>query len=119
MLKSFNNWKKLQLPALIRKLHEIVSIQESDIERSLRGTGNYYLAPHMMHYRMDPYFWGGLTSPQKRKRVDEFIKNRRRQKNMVVSSDERLMILCSATGGRKPGEPRRKKPRKTYTPSNE
>ena len=116
MLKSFVNWKKMQLPLLISKLREIVSIQEQDIERALRGTGNYYLAPNAAHYRVDPYFWGGLTSQQKRKRVEEFTKNKRRVKNMVTSSDGRLMVLSSPTGGRKPGEPKRKRAKITYTP---
>ena len=116
MLKSFVNWKKMQLPLLISKLREIVSIQEQDIERALRGTGNYYLAPNAAHYRVDPYFWRGLTSQQKRKRVEEFTENKRRVKNMVTSSDGRLMVLSSPTGGRKPGEPKRKRAKMTYTP---
>ena len=119
MLKSYVNWKKMQLPLLISKLREIVLLQEQDVERALIGTGNYYLAPHASHYRVDPYFWGGLTSPQKRKKMEEFVKNKRRARNMVTSSDERLMVLSSPTGGRKPGEPRRKKAKKTYTPSTQ
>ena len=87
-------------------------LQHNDLERSLRGTGNYYLAAHSLHYRVDPYFWGGLTSPQKRKKVEEFVKNKRLHKNIVTSSDDQLMILCSPTGGRKPGEPKRKKAKK-------
>ena len=119
MLKSFVDWKKSQLPVLINKLREIVLMQEHDVERALRGTGNYYLTAQARHYRIDPYFWGGLTSPQKRKRVDEFIKNKRRMKNMVTSSDERLQVLSSPSGGRKPGEPKQKKPKKTHTPSTQ
>ena len=114
-LKSEMEWKKLKLPVLVRKLRKISHSQQQDLIRAMSGAGNWYLPRKNAHYFTDSYVWESLPSPQKRKRVEDFIKNKRRLKTMVWSSDENVAVNCSPRAGRKPGERKGKHFPKTIT----
>ena len=76
-LKSEIDWKKLKLAVLVRKLREITHSQEQDLIRAMHSTGNWYLPRESSLYLTDPYVLESLPSPQQRKRVDDFIKNKK------------------------------------------
>ena len=115
VIKSSFDRKKLALPQLIKKLRKIIFKQELDLERAIHGTGNFYLSPTTAHYAIQPHIWMDLSSSQKRKRVEEFTQNMRRNRNLVTSSDFNLRVLQSPSGSRKPGQCKGKHASKTTT----
>ena len=91
VLKFCLGWKKNPLTQLVQKLREILFQQESDVESYTRH-GKFYLAPGMKHYAVEPHVWASLHPGQKRKRFEEFTRNKRGLKNSHVKQPEIMRI---------------------------
>ena len=80
VLKSALNWKTQKLPVLVEELRRVVITVEKDIERAIYGSGNYYIAECMRHYEVSPTDWSQLPRPVQQRKVQDFVKDRRKKK---------------------------------------
>ena len=109
ILKSVINWKALPLPSLIEALRSVIITQEKDIERALLGMGNFKLSPNMLQYRVATTDWAVMNDAAKQRKFWDFVCDRKAAKNIVSSSDGKLNVLKTPSGGKKPGQRKRKK----------
>ena len=115
VLKTAVNWKKMQLHLLTEELRGIIISQERDVVRALHGSGNFCLTPATKHYEVSPNDWNGMPTAARERRVLDFIKHRRKKRHFVQSTDGRLDVMTSPSGGRKPGDVKQKKCETTVT----
>ena len=114
-LKSMLGWKKVDLPSLVQALRQLICSQEREVERAILGVGNYTLTKEMKHYQVGLYEWNDMSASQRARKLADFIRNKRKRAHCVLSTDLRLDVMSSPAQGRKPGEPRHKKPKKCTT----
>lgn len=117
MLKLAVNWKPQSLTNLIEKIFSLVQAQYKDIERSLIGRGNYVLAKNYSHYYIKPELWCSKSKEERKKFFLNFLKDRKKKVTgkYVKSTDGQLTVPTTSTGGKKPGQKKRKRSERTIS----
>ena len=115
LLKAALKWKTRKLPDLIEELQVVISTQAKDIERAIYGAGDYCLISACRHYQVSATEWAQLTQAVKEKKKLDFLRDRRRKRHAVESSDGKLQVLTSPSRGRKPGQIKRSRSERTTT----
>lgn len=113
ILKLCTNWKLLKVPELIKKLHNIVKLQEADVRKAVHGQGNYELSPLATTFRVPHSVWMTMTSEAKEAAMSKFYKGTIRESKMVVSCDQKLTIPATPKQAKKPGQKTRCKATRT------
>ena len=115
VLKSALKWKTRKLPDLIDELQLVISTQAKQIERAIYGAGDYCLTPACSHYQVNATDWAQLPLALKEKRLLDFLRDRRRKRHAIESSDGKLQVLTSPSRGRKPCQVKRNRSDRTTT----
>jgi hypothetical protein len=111
VLKCASQWKPLPLPKLVDKLHEVVRMQQIDVERALYGQGNYKLAPITAHYGVASRDWAVMGADQRKKKLWQFIRDTRpaKRSNLVRSTGGKLKVRTTPSSSKKSGQGKRKR----------
>ena len=110
-LKSLTNWKPQGLPSMVKILEQLLTSQDNDIQKALRGFGRFSLIPALQHLQISENHWQQLSEDQRNRRMERFYKGPTRKK-----SKERKVVM-TPDGSGAAYEPRRaKKPGQSKTP---
>ena len=114
-MKFDANWKVQSTPELIDQLYQMTLLHFKDFRRALYGEGNYRLSGKYKNYLIKRSAWQSLDTTQRHTKFDDFLKNKRLQKNksnVVVSTYTKFTVPIINTA-KKPGQRTRIKSTKT------
>lgn len=117
VLKSAIQWKQQSLPDLVSTLEKLIKRQETDIARSLIGTGEFKLAPSHQCYGVPWKRWCSMDAAERRKKIWNFIQDKRPRstKNISCSTNGELVVPTTPSGGKKPCQRKRKRTERTWS----
>ena len=116
VLKQAIDWKAQPLTDLVNTLHEVVKAQYRELERCLFGVGEFQLCQEFRHFSMPVTTWSQSTYNKRQRHFSRFLRTIKPIKAKVVaSSDGTRHVLAPVSGGKKPGQTKRKRTAKTTT----
>ena len=118
VLKSKNDWKQLRnVTDLVHNIKALVQLQIKELQRSLRGDGNFMLTGPFLKHKVTYEAWVGYTDDRRTEVFKKFLSDtgNRQPPATITSSDGALAVLNTTKVARKPGQ--RKRPRAMKTTS--
>jgi len=115
ILKLETEWKSQNLTDLVSSLEKIVRAQFKEIMRAIPGIGNYKIEPLFKKYRTDYHAWVEMSQEDRRMLYMKFTKAKGLNLKSVTSTDGKLTVPTTPSGGKKPGQRKRKINAKTFS----
>ena len=111
LLKLSIEWHPRRLPELVDRLYKVVSLQMTDLRRSLYNHGNYTLAEPFSRFQMPHAAWQTKTPEEKDSAFRAFLafKPQGKRAKTVTSSNGVITMPTTPRIATKPGQ--RKRPR--------
>jgi len=108
-LKLKNSWKQLGVRPLLDNIQGLISLQLSDLRRSLHGTGNFSLASNFRRHAVNYDRWVTLSDEDKKRLFVRFIADcgGAIKTPTAVSSDGKLHTAKTQRIAKKPGQRKR------------
>ena len=120
ILKLDLDWKPRNLYELTNKLYETVKSQYVDIQRALYGRGNYVLFEQYKHHFVDPAVWEIKNEQEQNQLFLNFLRDSRSGlKGKYVHSTDGARFVPTPSGGKKPGQRKRRQAERSRTPSKQ
>ena len=74
MLKEEVQYKSTQLPDFVDKMQGLMEEQRLEIERAVISAGEYRICKEYGHLAVEPSKWFKMTTEQRKRKVDKFMK---------------------------------------------
>ncbi|OWF48803.1 hypothetical protein KP79_PYT25839 [Mizuhopecten yessoensis] len=103
IIKLLGDSKISKVPELIQRLDTILQLQYSDVRRSLHGTVDYELAAHAQHFKLSTVVWRKLSTFDKARKVDKFLKYVWKKTAFLTSTNGMLTIPKTTAIAKKTG----------------
>ncbi|KAL3873493.1 hypothetical protein ACJMK2_036603 [Sinanodonta woodiana] len=117
IMKIGTNWKQKNISDLIDILQSIVSSQYKDAKRALIefGRGNFKLASSYMHHRVSIDAWCQETETEQQAIFRKFFKDKGITKLTVRSTNGKITIPKTPSGGKNPHQRKRMRAERSQT----
>ena len=113
-LKTATEWKVLNLRDLVKRLVQVLSAQQRDLERAIVDMGNFQLSNSHKTHKVNPNVSRNLSKEEQDKRIICFQKHQKATSGkLITSTDGMLTVPHSPSGGKKPHQRTRKRPNRT------
>ncbi len=112
LMKLEVNWEPQQLSNLVDILRNFVKAQYDEVERAIMGTGNFKLVPEYQRFFRTREKYCAMKTPQRNNFLTRFYNAPKIAINKSVSSSG-LVSRVTASGGKKPGQSKRRRNAKT------
>ncbi len=111
-------WKTKPLADLVEKLSEMVEAQYRELQRALIGRGEYKLLPEFKQFSVDADRWSQWDAGKRGNHFTRFMKTIKKVNSSTLRSSDGHWSEKAPTvsGGKKPGQTKRKRPTRTTTP---
>ena len=121
VLKQAIEWKSRPITDLVKRMHDLVSRQFTDLRGAIFGTGECRLAKTHEKFKQTKTEWMTKTDEQKTKHYSNFRRFKIDDPKFITSTDGLNKIVAPKSVGRKPAQRKRKinERTRTITPKRE
>ena len=115
VLKQTVNWESKNLPEFVRLVRRVVAGQFQELRSALLSSGKYRLAVSHRHFEVSKSTWIDMTEQQRTNLYRRYRQYVTSDNRTVTSTDGRSTVVAPKTGGKKPGQRKRKVNVRTVT----
>ena len=109
------DWKQKPIHELVETILKLIKLQHKDVERAFISRGPYHLHPNFEKFKVDPDVYIEKTPREREKYWRKFMTSEGTQTKdpSQVSTDGRLVVPRTPSGGKKPSQKKAKRSERT------